>query len=364
MKFPHTMNDGKTPASDSSAFPWKRLMARMAVWFLLAVVIFFGVIVWWCANEVAQPGRRPIHAGASAFFDGTAKAGYSVETFTSSQGVPALLCTPEVVGVFSPRAGLIRQQLGERGVEIPASGKIVGTIVILHGRGGMKEDYLAVAERFCAVGFRCLILDLPGHGGNPGKFTTYGVLEAPMVLECYQEAAGEYGFSGDPCMLFGQSMGGSVAVYTAALPESPFRSMVVVSSFDSLRTVIGKKTDSLLGLALGGLVEATANHVYGWRTGVKFSEIRPCDEAAKIHIPSLLVHGDDDNFVTAESGKLLFDALPDEDKKQWLIIPGGNHNNVLITDYPLYSTIAEWFLESAMDDTVSKKTRLPDLMPQ
>jgi|GEM_PF-3411362 len=41
-------------------------------------------------------------------------------------------------------------------------------MLILHGRSGMKEDYLAVAERYRAIGFRCLIPDLPGHGGEFG----------------------------------------------------------------------------------------------------------------------------------------------------------------------------------------------------
>ena len=104
-----------------------------------------------------------------------------MEKFVSSDGMPCLVCTPEPVDEFSKRAGIIREQLTDKGVSLKPAGEVIGTLLILHGRSGIKEDYLPVAERFCAVGFRCIIPDLPGHGNNPEPFTTYGVLEAPKM---------------------------------------------------------------------------------------------------------------------------------------------------------------------------------------
>ena len=186
----------------------KRQLARLGVAIGVGVSIFYLALVWWCANEMASPTRRAVNASHLAFFDDTAKAGFVVEEFVSSDGMPCLVCTPVHVGEFSKRAGIIRGQLEEMGVALKPPGEIVGTLLILHGRKGIKEDYLAVAERFCAVGFRCVIPDLPGHGGNPEPFTTYGVREAPIILKCYSEAAEKFGFSEQPCGVFGQSMGG------------------------------------------------------------------------------------------------------------------------------------------------------------
>lgn len=222
---------------------------------------------------------------------------------------------------------------------------MIGTILILHGRGGIKEDYLSVAERFCAVGFRCVMPDLPGHGSNPGKYTTYGVREAPEILKCYTEAAGKFGFAQQPCGIFGQSMGGAEAVYTAALKGAPFGAMVVVSSFDKMDTVIHGQTDRMLGSVFGEAVRMPADRVFGWKTGVKISEIRPMEKAAKITIPTLIAHGAADKFVPTAGGKALYDALPDEIEKKWLVVPGAGHSNVLITDFPIYATAAEWFLK-------------------
>ncbi|MGJ8634904.1 MAG: alpha/beta hydrolase [Luteolibacter sp.] len=316
----------------------------MGIWILCGAVVLFAGIVWWCAKEIAEPGRREIQEGRQAYLDGTNGAGFSVEKFVSEGGMPVLVCTPEQVEEFSQRAGLIREQLGERGVELADSGEILGTVVIIHGRTGMKEDYLPVAERFCAVGFRCVIPDLPGHGANSGKYARYGVVEGAEVLDALREAGEKFGFSDEPAVVFGQSMGGSVAVHSLTEEGSRFQAAAIVSSFDSLETVVKFQTKNLFGSFPGGAVTSSANHFYSWKTGMKFSEIRPIDRAAKISVPMLMVHGDEDTSVPFSSGKALFDAVPDGVEKEWLALPGADHNDILITDFPLYATIAEWFL--------------------
>lgn len=331
----------KKPRTDSLL---RRMLIRLGIWLTLGALVLYGVVVWWCASEIAEPSRRPISAAQTALLDGSAKAGFSVEKFVSEGGMPCLVCTPVPTGKLSERAGIIRRQLGEKGISLKPPGEVLGTLVILHGRSGMKEDYLAVAERYCAIGFRCVIPDLPGHGENAGRFATYGVKEGEMVLECYREAAEKFAFPAEPCAVLGQSMGGSVAVHAAALPDSPFRVMVVVATFDRLETVIRSQTASLLGPVLGAAVRAPADRVFGWKTGVMISEINPFEKAAKIMIPTMVVHGDSDKAVPTAAGRKLYLAFHGATEKRWLTVPGAAHNNVLVTDYPLYSAMGEWLL--------------------
>jgi hypothetical protein len=49
------------------------------------------------------------------------------------------------------------------------------------------------------------------------------------------------------------------------------------------------------------------------------------------------------------SGKRLFDAFPEP--KRWVEVPGAGHDNVLVTDFPIYAEIAEWFLAHTGDGT-------------
>lgn len=331
----------KRAANDSIL---RRMLIRLGIWLAVAVAILYGVFVWWCASEIAEPSRRPLVAAQTAFMDGSGKAGFTVEKFVSKGGMPCLVCTPVPTAAFSKRAGIIRAQLSEKGIELKPAGEIVGTLVILHGRSGMKEDYLAVAERYCAIGLRCVIPDLPGHGANPDRFATYGVKEGELILECYREAAAKFAFAAQPCAVLGQSMGGSVAVHAAALPDSPFQVMILISTFDKLDTVIRSQTSGLLGSFLGGAVRAPADVVFGWKTGVKISEINPSEQASKITIPTMIVHGDSDKTVSAEAGKKLYAAFPGTIAKKWLTVPTAGHSNVLVTDYPLYAAMGEWLL--------------------
>ena len=333
------------PASRKPPISLKKRLARLGIGIVLVVGIFYVALVWWCAKEISQPSRRTAAAVHLPYLDGSAQAGFVVEKFVSSDGMPCLVCTPVPVVEFSKRAGIIREQLVEQWAALKPAGEIVGTLLILHGRKGIKEDYLAVAERFCAVGFRCVIPDLPGHGENPEVFTTYGVLEAPTILKCFTEAGEKFGFADQPCVIFGQSMGGAEAIHTVALDGSPFAAMVVVSSFDKLETVIRGQANSLLGTTLGSAVSVPAGQVYQWRTGVHVSEIDSSEKARHIRIPTLVVHGDTDSMVPTASGKALFEAIPASTKKHWLEVPDADHGNILVTDFPLYASIARWFIE-------------------
>lgn len=58
----------------------------------------------------------------------------------------------------------------------------------------------------------------------------------------------------------------------------------------------------------------------------------------------MIVHGDADNSVPTRAGKELFAAFREGNGKRWLSVPGAGHNNVLVTDYPLYAEMGAWLL--------------------
>ena len=334
--------DGKVP---KKSFSLRKALLRMVIWIFLGALVLFGGAVWYSAKQIGQPNRREIQEGRQAYIDGTNGSGFSVEKFESEGGMPLFVCTPQHVDEFSERAGVIREQMAEMGVEVVPPGEILGTVLIIHGRRGMKEDYLPVAERFCTVGFRCVIPDLPGHGANKGKYARYGVAEGAEVLAAFREAGEEFGFSEDPAVVFGQSMGGSVAVYALTEEDSPFRAGAIVSSFGSFDTVVKFQTGKLFSPLLGNLVTSSANQLYSWQTGMKFSEIRPMDRAANIKVPMLIAHGDHDTSVPFTTGRALFDAVPEAVGKEWVVLEGTDHGDALISEFPLFATIARFYLQ-------------------
>jgi len=270
------------------------------------------------------------------------KHGIRIDPFTAKDGTPCLLVTPSVA--IGGRGTRIRQQFIDRKMELPPFGEIRGSLVLTHGLKGRKEDYLSIAERFCAVGFRCVIPDLPAHGEHPVETITYGVREAPLPAAMLMAASEKFGFPPQPAGIMGMSMGGSVAVHSASLPDAPWKALVVVASFDSLPAIIEDQASKLAGMALGPRLARSAGNWFRDRTGVPLTEIRPIQKAATLRIPTLIAHGTEDTVAPLAAGRRLFEALPGSTPKQWIEVPEAGHHNVFVTSYPIYQEIAAWMI--------------------
>jgi len=311
--------------------------------FLLVSAGAVGLVVW-SGLELASPSRRPLMDFHREFISNPLAHGFEIARFTASDGTPCLVCTP--AASLGDRGTLIRKQLAERGLTLKPAGETIGTLVLVHGRRGRKEDYLPIAERLCAVGFRCVIPDLPAHGDHPSTIATYGVNEASLPAQVLHEVSRKFAFDPVPAGLLGMSMGGSVAVHAAALPDAPWKALAVISSFDSFPGVIAGQATLHGGTALGPSWANATDLVYQMKTGISIRDIQPCLHAPALHLPTLIAHGTDDPVIAMSSGRCLYDALPAGSPKKWVKVPGATHDNVLITSYPIYADIAEWMLRN------------------
>lgn len=319
----------------------RRLLVTSAAVGLFVFLIPTGM-AFWAGSEIASPRRRKLMDYHREFLTHQAAHGIRIDRFSASDGTPCLVVAP--AGSPGERGSIIRKQLAERGLAPPRFGEITGTLVLTHGRKGRKEDYLPIAERLCAAGFRCVIPDLPGHGDHPTDIATYGLREAGLPALVLDEAALKYGFEKHPAGLMGMSMGGSVAVHAANRTDAPWEALVVVASFDSFDSAIHGQAIRHAGITFGPLWAGASDTVYRWKSGFSVSEIRPCRHAASIHIPTMIAHGSTDEVVLMNSGRRLFESLPYSTVKKWVEIPDAGHDNVLITDYPIYADIAEWMM--------------------
>ena len=297
----------------------------------------------WAGLEVASPQRRPLQDYHREFLTHPQAHGLRIVEFALSDQTPCLLCEP--AGALGKRGSAIRGQLREKGIDLVDFGEIRGTLVLLHGRRGRKEDYLPIAERLCASSFRCLIPDLPGHGDHPAAIATYGIREADLPERLLAEASERFSFMEQPAGLLGMSMGGSVAVHTAGREDSPWKALVVISSFDMLATTMDLNAQARFGSLLGKLISGGGSYVYSKRAGLPLESIQPTDYCSQIRIPTLIAHGTGDSVISIDSGRRLYASLPEDTVKRWLEIPGADHHNVLVTDFPVYAEIAAWMLE-------------------
>nr|MDP0502537.1 alpha/beta hydrolase [Verrucomicrobiota bacterium JB025] len=303
-----------------------------------------GCMVLWAGSQIASPSRRELMPYHLDLLSDPEEIGMVIAHFSASDGTPCLICEPHPSGESGERGKTIREQLSGRGLSLPPPGTINGTLVLCHGRKGRKEDYLPIASRLCAVGFRCILFDMPAHGDHPQEVATYGVREASLPVTLLHEASAKFGFDERPAGLLGMSMGGSVAVHSAAEADAPWMALVVISSFDSFAEVTGYQASKVLGDGLAGYFSSAVDRVYQGDSGVSIRSIVPRDKAAEIGIPTMVAHGSDDEVVPLDSGRSLFDAFPNGGGNKWVEVPGAGHDNVLVTDFPIYAEIAGWML--------------------
>ncbi len=299
-------------------------------------------LIFWAGSEIASPSRRPLMDYHREYLSNASAHGLVINRFTASDGTPCLVCTPDPTGNLGDRGTKIRQQLTARRLALKPAGQILGTLVLVHGRKGRKEDYLPIAERLCASGFRCVIPDLPSHGDHPGALATYGVREAALPGRILDEAAKRFSFAPHPAGLLGMSMGGSVSMHAANLPDAPWKALAIICSFDSFPKVIEGQASQYIGSTLGPWWATGTDLVYHSKTGIHLSDIQPHRHAASIKIPTLVAHGTADRVSSIVRGHTLHYSLPALIQKKWIEIPGAGHDNVLVTSYPIYADIAEW----------------------
>jgi pimeloyl-ACP methyl ester carboxylesterase len=308
----------------------------------LLIFLIPAGMAFWAGSEIASPPRRKLMDYHREFLTDQAAHGTHVDAFSASDGTPCLVVSP--FGSPGKRGAILRSQLVDRGLTPPTFGEITGTLVLTHGRKGRKEDYLPIAERFCAVGFRCVLPDLPGHGDHPTGTATFGLREAKLPALVLHEASQRFRFEPHPAGLMGMSMGGSVAVHAAGQPAAPWQALVVIASFDELAATIQSQASGYVGETLGPLWADATNDIFQRKTGHSLADIQPRRIAATLTIPTLIAHGTADPTIPLVSARRLFDALPDTTTKKWIEIPNADHDDVLVTDYPIYADIAEWMM--------------------
>ena len=313
---------------------------------VLAVLALAGILAsWLAARDISRPSRPALESWHREFLDAPSAHGLDLHSLILSDGTPALLCRPDPSGRLDQRGRTLRDQLTSRGMVLPPPGaESAGTLVLVHGRRGRKENGLPIAARFCAAGFRCILIDLPGHGQHPLPEARYGLAEAELPGLALRESATRFGFDPRPAGLWGMSMGGSVAVHAAAGDPAPWQALVIVASFDALEPVIQRQASLYLGNWAGAAFHCSVSWWHRILTGQPLANVQPAQRARRLHLPVLVAHGEDDPLIPTEAARRLFDAFASTDKR-WVNVGSGTHGNVLITPHPLYADMAEWFLQ-------------------
>ena len=183
-----------------------------------------------------------------------------------------------------------------------------GALVLCHGNAGNISNRLDKIDFFRRLGLSVLAFDYRGYGtstGRPSERGTY--LDAGAAVRFVNAVKG---FPLEKIVLYGESLGGAVAI-EAATHEEP-AGLIVESSFSS--------------------AVAMAKHYYPWLPARLLVRIKydSAPRVPRIACPKLFMHSAQDDVVPYAIGRALFEAAAEP--KSFVLLRGGhNDGGMLVT---------------------------------
>lgn len=210
-------------------------------------------------------------------------------------------------------------------------------IVLGHGVTGHKDRpfLVEIAEGIAARGFNVLRHSWSGNGDSEGAFAESNITKEVADLDAILGTLSGLGYT---IAYAGHSMGGAVGVRRAAR-DPRIRWLIslagIVHARDFAESIFGHLTPGE-GLMLGKpgkiLPQAYMDDLRGIDTVI--------DDAAKIAVPWLLVHGTADELVPIRHSEDAF-ALPSGDK-QFVRLEGADHLFARDAIPALVDSVANW----------------------
>lgn len=212
---------------------------------------------------------------------------------------------------------------------VPRPGFPAG-LIYLPGRGGHRGYRLLEISQLIDAGAEVLLVDYRGYGENPGRPSEPGLAcDARAIWHLSQTLPG---WSPASTVLYGESLGGALAVQLAADlsdRQAPPGGLILRSAFTSM-------------------TEA-ARHYRRWlRWLIPEGWYPSLDRIPRVTCPLLGLHGTADEVVPYPMGQRLFKAAPARSRnqicKEWIPFPDAGHNALAVSHAPLLRGAVARFL--------------------
>ena len=226
------------------------------------------------------------------------------------------------------------------------SGAPRGTVVLLHGYGVAQFAMAPWALRLAEDGWRCVLVDLRGHGKSTGKRIYYGVREARDLSQLLDALAAD-GTLAAPVAAVGESYGAALALRWKASDPRVGR-VVAIAPYGALSNAVVNICHEYAGWLPRGLVNA------GLRRLPSLLEVAPeqldtTTILTRHPVPALVVVGTEDKITPpADVRKVYDEASPGSG---WIEVPGATHEAVTYEFNDLVPPVLAWLEGGAREST-------------
>ncbi len=184
----------------------------------------------------------------------------------------------------------------------PGSDKL---IIYFHGNAGNVYHRLDTLQILRNIGVNVVGVSYRGYGKSEGSPSESGIFKDGQAV--YQHVK-KKGFTPGRIMIFGRSIGTTVAVNTAV--DQPIAGLILVTPLTTGKAMARKGGFGILSFIAGNSFD-------------NFGKIN------RIRTPLLIVHGTHDRVIPFEFGKQLYDQA--KMPKQFIRIEDANHNDLQST---------------------------------
>lgn len=190
--------------------------------------------------------------------------------------------------------------------------KNLPTILMFHGNGEIALDYQYFYQQYFECGVNLAVMDFRGYGFSSHKPTYKALLDDSLpVYEEFLNYRKDIGLS-ESIFIKGRSLGSVCAAEIGSHNPPLVNGMIFESSFASLYNMMKR-----LFRIRGPDITPETLKPYSNDTRVK-----------QIHKPTLVIHGTNDWIIPNSEGKLLYNSLPGDIDKEFILIEGAGHNNI------------------------------------
>ena len=186
-----------------------------------------------------------------------------------------------------------------------------GGVITLHGAGSCKENHHDFARAATGAGLAAIAFDQRGHGDSQGPMDGRALDDVVAMAGLLRSRLG--GDSAPPIALRGSSMGGYLALVSAAAAEAAAVVAICPASDEGLRR----------GLATGRFTFDADRPALD-----RFlAEHNVAAAARRLEAPVLLLHAEGDEQVPVEHSRELGTLLRSP-RSRLITLPGGHHQSI------------------------------------
>ncbi|MBZ0317287.1 MAG: alpha/beta fold hydrolase [Anaerolineae bacterium] len=286
---------------------FRRLFLAGVLFFVLLMSLAILWVCWQVASSLTTDVPRVAIIGSPTDFGAD---NWREVTFTSSDGL-------QLNGWYIPPSAL-------------SNGDAAGeTVLLVHGHGGSRLDYVNIAPFLIGEGYGLLMFDLRASGTSQGDIVTMGCKEVQDVEAAFDFLTQQPEVNSDRIAIFGHSMGGTSAI--RAMVRIPQARVVIASAaYSTFPGTVADGVKQVRPFPAFPIANIIVQMVT-WQSDCDLSEVRPIDDIPHISPRAvLLIQGTEDETIRRHNADELFAAA--RAPKELYMVEGAGHGDVYETN--------------------------------